>query len=118
MAKTEKRVSASSGRSSQSRTSFRRTDSRDHLLDVALEQYHNILMVHRTSADKKTVIPFDMQEQRIYAYPYKDLRDDMNARSRAILIEQYERAQTDGKIVVFVRDNVKEKLVSFSLDNH
>lgn len=41
----------------------------------------------------------------------------MNERSQRILKQQYEQAQVDGQIVVFVRDNVKQKLRSFSLDH-
>jgi hypothetical protein len=92
-------------------------EPRDELLEVALEQYGNILMMYEMFAAKKPVMLFDIQEQRIYAYPYKDFRDQMNERSQRMLKEQYEQAQIDGKIVVFVRDNVKQKLVSFSLDH-
>ena len=116
MAKTKKQASAIRRRLPQSKKPAKETESRDYLLDAAMEQYPNILMVYTTFADKKPIILFDIQEQRIYAYPYKEFRDDMNTRSQAILKDQYERAQADGKIVVFVRDNIKEKLVSFSLD--
>jgi hypothetical protein len=92
-------------------------EPRDELLEVALEQYGNILMMYDMFEDKRPVMLFDIQEQRVYAYPYKEFRDEMNERSQRILKEQYEQAQIDGKIVVFVRDNVKQKLRSFSLDH-
>jgi len=117
MAKTKKRASAVKRRSPQPKKAFPKTASGDYLLDAALEQYPNILMICKTFAAKKPIILFDMQEQRIYAYPYKEFRDDMNEKSQALLKDQYEQAQADEKIVVFVRDNVKEKLVSFSLEN-
>ena len=41
----------------------------------------------------------------------------MNERSQRILKQQHEQAQLDGQIVVFVRDNVNQKLRSFSLDH-
>lgn len=59
---------------------------------------------------------FDIQEQRVYAYPYKEFLATLSERSQGMLKEQYEEAQVDGKIVVFVRDNVKQKLRSFSFD--
>jgi hypothetical protein len=59
---------------------------------------------------------YDIQEKRIYAYPYKEFKDDLSPRSQAGLQEQYEEAQREGKIVVFVRDNERRRLVSFSMD--
>jgi hypothetical protein len=91
--------------------------SRDELLDAALEQYDDIVMMYEMFDDKRPVMLFDIQEQRIYAYPYKEFRDEMNERSQRILKQQYEQAQVDGQIVVFVRDNVKQKFRSFSLDH-
>lgn len=91
-------------------------EARDDLLEVALEQLGNIVMMYKTFEDKRPVMLFDIQEQRIYAYPYKEFRDELSERSQRILKEQYEQAQVDGKLVVFVRDNVKQKLVSFSFD--
>lgn len=85
--------------------------------DAALEQYPNILMAYKTCEAEKPVILFDIQEQRIHAYPYKEHRDEMNERSQALLKDQYERAQAEEKIVMFVRDNVKERLPSYSLEN-
>ena len=58
---------------------------------------------------------FDIQEQRIHAMPYAEYRADLSKRSQASLKQQYERAMADGKMVVFVRDNEKERLVSYSL---
>jgi len=74
-------------------------------------------MMYEMLDDKIPVMLFDIQEQRVYAYPYKEFRDDMNERLQRILKQQYEQAQVDGQIVVFVRDNVKQKLRSFSLDH-
>ena len=93
------------------------TEFPDPLLDAALEQYGNIAMMYEMFELKRTVILFDIQEQRVYAYPYVEFRDEMNERSQRILKQQYEQAQVDGQIVVFVRDNVKQKLRSFSLDH-
>ena len=91
---------------------------RDELLDAAWEQYDNILMMYEMFADLRPVILFDIQDQRVYAYPYKEFRAEMNERSQGILEQQYERAQVDGQIVVFVRDKLKQKFRSFSLDRN
>jgi hypothetical protein len=74
-----------------------------------------IVKLYERYADKKPVMLFDIQEQRIYAMPYAEYRADLSKRSQASLKKQYERAIADGEMVVFVRDNEKEKLVSYSL---
>jgi len=56
-----------------------------------------------------------MQENRIYVYPYLEFKNDLSERSQRLLQDQYERAITDDKIVVFVRDNDAKKLVSYSV---
>ena len=60
-------------------------------------------------------MPFDVQEQRIYALPYADYRAGLSQRSQASLQEQYAYANAHGEMVVFVRDNDAEKLVSYSV---
>lgn len=59
---------------------------------------------------------FDVQEERIYAYPYAEFGNDLNEKSQKSLKDQYEEAGRENKMVVFVRDNVRRRLVSFSLD--
>ncbi len=48
-------------------------------------------------------------------FPFKEFRTEVSERSRASLTRQYKHALADGDIVVFVRDNEQEKLVSYSL---
>ena len=91
-----------------------RPDS-DYLLDAAHEHWPHILTLYQCFEDKKPVMLFDMQEQRIYAYPYAEFRGDLSAKSQRSLKDQYERAVRENKIVVFVRDNERRRLVSFSL---
>lgn len=88
----------------------------DDLLDAACEQLPNIALMYRCFRTKRPVMLFDIQEQRIYAYPYKEFRDEMNARSQASLKCQYDEAVAQNKMVVFVRDNERRKLVSYTLD--
>ena len=79
------------------------------------EQWPNILTLYTMLADKKPVMLFDVQEQRIYAYPYKEFKAEMNQRSQAVLVEQYRRAVANNQMVVFVRDNERETLVSYTV---
>ncbi len=88
---------------------------RDPYLEVVSQHWSLIVMLYEQYADKKPVMLFDIQEQRIYAMPYPKYRAGLSKRSQASLKKQYERALAHGEIVVFVRDNQEEKLVSYSL---
>ncbi|HWY89008.1 MAG TPA: hypothetical protein VNX28_20000 [Gemmataceae bacterium] len=88
----------------------------DYLLDAAQERWPQILELYKTFEDKKPVMVFDMQEQRIYAYPYLDFRNDLGNKSQESLKIQYEDAVRENKMVMFVRDNEQKQLVSFSMD--
>jgi hypothetical protein len=46
----------------------------DQYLDIIKEQWGNILMLYKKFDDKKPVMSYDIQEQRIYAYPYEDFK--------------------------------------------
>jgi hypothetical protein len=88
----------------------------DPYLDVIDDQWENILMMYNMFAAKRPVMLFDVQEQRIYAYPYKEFKAELSPRSQATLEDQYRQAGRNHQMVVFVRDNEKEKLVSYNLD--
>jgi hypothetical protein len=88
---------------------------RDPYLDVVYQHLSLIVKRYEHYADKKPVMLFDIQEQRIYAMPYAEYHADLSRRSQASLKKQYERAIAHGEMVVFVRDNEKEKLVSYSM---
>jgi hypothetical protein len=89
----------------------------DYLLEAAQENWPHIIAAYRHFEDKKPVVLYDIQEQRIYVYPYADFLRDLSEKSQTTLKHQYERAIRDNKIVVFVRDNEQRKLVSFSMNN-
>jgi hypothetical protein len=72
--------------------------------------------VYKSFEDKKPVILLDIQEQKIYAYPYKDFKSELSKRSQIQLEEQYEAAILNNEMVVFVKDNEKKELVSYSLE--
>ena len=88
----------------------------DEYWDAVGEQWDNIFMIYKRFEDKKPVMLLDIQEQKIYAYPYNDFKSDLSKRSQIQLEEQYEKAILNNKMVVFVRDNEKRKLVSYSVE--
>ena len=82
---------------------------------VVREQYYNVLYLYRQFAQEWPVMLFDIQEQRIYAYPYGPFAADLSQKSQDALAPQYTAACKSGKMVLFIRDNVQRKFVSYTL---
>lgn len=87
----------------------------DYLLDAIHKQWCHILKMYRLFEKKKPIVLYDIQEERIYVYPYAEFRDEMNERSQKSLTEQYAKAIKENQIVVFVRDNDEKRLASYSM---
>jgi hypothetical protein len=49
------------------------------------EQWPNIRSVYLTYGSKKPIILYDIQENRIYAYPYKNFKAEISKKSQASL---------------------------------
>ena len=87
----------------------------DPYWQVVQEQYDNLLDLYRQFAKKRPVMLFDMQEQRGYAYPYREFSADLSKKSQLSLASQYRDTCRDGQMVVFIRDNEERKLRSYSV---
>jgi len=79
------------------------------------EQWPNIRRLYMTYGSKKPIILYDIQKKKIYAYPYKEFEAEMSKKSRALLEHDYKSASFLGSMVVFVRDNIERKLVSYTM---
>jgi hypothetical protein len=88
---------------------------RDPYWDVVQSLMQDILTIYEQYREQKPVMLFDMQEHRIYVYPYLEFKNDLSERSQRLLQDQYDQAMTEDKIVMFVRDNDHKKLVSYSV---
>jgi len=86
------------------------------LFDAACERAGDILMFYRKFADKKPVMLLELPSQKIYAYPYLDFKNTLSERSQKMLEKEYQEALDHNQIVVFVKDNGREKMISFSVD--
>ncbi|MBI5367983.1 MAG: hypothetical protein HZA54_13165 [Planctomycetes bacterium] len=87
----------------------------DPYLEVVHEHWAEIVTLYRAFEERRPVMLYDLQERRIYAYPYAAYRAELSPRSRKLLTAQYREAKKEDRIVVFVRDNEKKKLVSYCL---
>lgn len=61
------------------------TPEPDYLLEAAEENWPHILATYRQFEDKKTVVLYDLQERRIYVYPYADFLRDLGEKSQLTL---------------------------------
>jgi hypothetical protein len=104
-------------RGKKNRTTTRPTHGvvRDELFEAVREHLAFAARVYAMHEDEKPVLLYDLQERRLYAYPYEPFKADLTPSSQASLAEQYERAIERDQIVLFVRDNVARKLASYSL---
>lgn len=89
---------------------------KDKLLAAADVRAGDIIMLYRRFADKKPVMLLELPSQRIYAYPYLEFKKTLSERSQKMLEKEYTEAVPNGKMVVFVKDNDRRKMISFSVD--
>ena len=90
--------------------------NKDALFDAACDRADDILRLYQQFADKKPVMLLELPSQRIYAYPYLDFKNTLSERSQKMLEKEYTEAVAHHKVVVFVKDNDREKMISFSVD--
>ena len=85
----------------------------DPYLNAIQEQWSDIRGLYMTYGSKQPIILYDLQENKIYAYPYKEFKTELSKKSQALLEHDYKSASVLGSMVVFVRDNIERKLVSY-----
>ena len=76
------------------------------------DQWANIRSLYMMYESKK---PVNIQEDKIYAYPYKEFKAELSKKSQASLGHDYKSASTTGRMVVLVRDNRERELVSYTI---
>lgn len=83
----------------------------DKIDEIGEKVYH----LYNMSDRDDLILLYQMQEKRIYSYVYKDFMDSLNPRSQQILVTQYKEAREEGKIVLFINDEVRKKFKSFTI---
>ena len=87
----------------------------DPLWKAVRQHLPSVRMAYEMHADKRPVVLFDIQEQMVYVYPYVDFKNDLNESSQLALCDQYAQSERSHQVVVFVRDNIRRKLVSYTI---
>ncbi len=73
-------------------------------------------MFYKKFAKKKPVMLLELPELLIYAYPYWEFKDSLTPKSQKMLEKEYKEALAHKQFVIFVKDNLRQKLISFSVD--
>jgi hypothetical protein len=89
----------------------------EDLVEAAEDVLPKILMFYKLFEDKRPIMLFDLQSQKIYAYPHDEYKATLSERSQAMLTAQYGEAMVNNKVVVFVRDTETRRLTSMSFEN-
>jgi hypothetical protein len=89
---------------------------KEYLVEAARQRAGEILWFYKKFAKKKPVMLLELPAEKIYAYPYLEFKDTLSERSQKMLEEEYQEALAHNKIVVFVKDNDRRKMISFSVD--
>ena len=89
----------------------------EYYLDVIDDAWPTIMRAYNDFKEKQPVILFDVEDKKIYAYPYEDLKNEFKStEEKTNFKEQYESAISSGKFILLVKDNKNEKLVAMTLD--
>jgi len=88
----------------------------DPYLDMIYSQWDNIIMMYQTFQDKKPIIEYEIDIQRIYSYPAQDYLNCLGIRTRNEAKKQYEEAVKKNKFMLFIKDNKNEILRSYIFD--
>jgi len=70
---------------------------------------------YKLSSRDDLVMFYSMKEDRLYSYIYKEFYDSLNKKSKMILRKQFKEAKAENKIVLFINDEIRCKLKSFTI---
>ncbi len=91
------------------------TEENQIYFDKIDEIIDDVYKFYNMSTRKDLVMVYEMQEDKIYSYIYKEYLNSLNIRSQKMLKKQYSEAVKTGEIVLFIRDNLRSKLKSFTV---
>lgn len=88
----------------------------DPYYTMVQEQWSNILALYEQFEDKKPIMLFDIQEHRIYCYPYEDFKATLRLKDQLLLEDTYNRTLKNSNIIVFVKDSEERQFISYSVN--
>jgi hypothetical protein len=88
----------------------------DQYYSAVQEQWSNIRGLYMAYGSIKPIMLYDIHEKKIYAYLYEEFKAELSERSQLSLEMDYKSASGRGGMIVFVRDNIERKLVSYVMN--
>ncbi len=85
----------------------------DQYYSAIQEQWANIRGLYVAYGSRKPIMLYDINDSKIYAYPYKEFKAELSESSQASLEIDYKSTSVSGGMIVFVRDNKERKMVSY-----
>lgn len=89
---------------------------KDPYLDKIDAQWNHIASIYDVFKDKQPIIEYHVDSGKIYSYPASDYINDLSIRTREQTNKQYIKACKSGQFLLFVRDEINQKLKSYILD--
>jgi hypothetical protein len=86
----------------------------DVYTDEILKNWKGIIMLYRQFEEKNPVLLLDIQEQKVYAYPYNEFKNTLSKISRESLKSQYEEAIANDNFIIFIQDHEKKEFRSYT----
>jgi len=88
----------------------------DQLREYKEEYFNDIRTLYKQFKPERRIILYDIEDGKLFVFPYKKYKKTLNKRSRIILKKQYEDAKKNNQIVVFVTDRKGKTMKSYSID--
>jgi hypothetical protein len=88
----------------------------DQYYSAIEEQWSNIRGLYMAHGSNKPIMLYDIREKKIYAYPYQEFKSELSEKSQVSLELDYKSASVRGGMIVFVRDDIERKLISYVMN--
>jgi hypothetical protein len=89
---------------------------KDLYFDLIDERWSYIAQLYDEFRDKKPIIEYLVDSEKIYSYPGDDYIKTLSAKTRNRTENQYEEACKKEQFLLFVRDEKNQKLKSYIFD--
>lgn len=86
----------------------------DTYLSILREHWDALTGMHLALEDRAAMLEFNVVTGQIRAYPAGDYLEELSIRTREETKKQYKKAVAEGALMVFVRDESKEILRSYT----
>ena len=88
----------------------------DPYFELINKQLNNIAMMYNQFRDKKPIIEYLVNSEKIYSYPADDYINTLSAKTRDETTLLYNRACNNRQFLLFIKDEQNQKLKSYLFD--